>query len=159
MENNNFLWYVFVFLFGLGVFSSINAIFYSRKNRFYITNQGIGFERRNWFKMQKKFFKFGEVGIAINFIPTPLYFETSVENFIIYPINLTFKPIMFSYIRDKNYKHYTFCKIFVQLSLDTEKSILAFIRQKTKEALESQGISISDEELKDKIKDLWHKDI
>ena len=28
-------------------------LFYTRKNRFYITTQGIGFERRHWFVMQK----------------------------------------------------------------------------------------------------------
>lgn len=39
------------------------------------------------------------------------------------------------------------------------EKLLNFIRQKNKEALESQGITISDAELKDKIKDLGYKDI
>ena len=37
-------------------------LFYIRKNRFYVTHQGIGFERRNWLRMQRGFYRFGEVG-------------------------------------------------------------------------------------------------
>lgn len=42
----------------------IYNLFYTRKNKIYITNQGIGFERRNWFKMQKGFFKFFLGGVG-----------------------------------------------------------------------------------------------
>lgn len=42
-----------------------NFIILFSKVSFYITNQGIGFERRHWFRTQKKFFKFGEVEVSI----------------------------------------------------------------------------------------------
>ena len=62
--------------------------------------------------------------------------------------------------RDKNYKRYIFCKVMTdELYRDDIKEIITFIRQKTKEALESQGIEISDSELKDKFKHLFYKDI
>ncbi len=57
-------------------------------------------------------------------------------------------------------KHYH--KVFLcdeYVTNQEREKLLNSIRQKTKEALESQGITISDAELKDKIKDLGYKDI
>ena len=138
---------------------SLYSLFYMRKNRFYVTNNGIGFERRKWFRMQKGFFKFGEVGVAINSLPAPLYLDSSTKIFMFCPIHLTIKPMFLPRLRDKNYKHYIFCKVLTEFYRDDKIAIFNFIRQKTKEALESKGIHISDSELKDKIKHLIYKDI
>ncbi|WP_233714195.1 hypothetical protein [Helicobacter trogontum] len=139
--------------------SSFYRLFCARKDRFYVANNGIGFEYRHWFVMQKGFFRFGEVGLALFCLPAPVYFDSSKEIFIIHPINITYKLMAFPRLRDKNYKHYIFCKVLTELYHDDIKAILVFIRQKTKEALESQGIEISDSELKDKFKHLLYKDI
>ena len=139
--------------------SSFYRLFCARKDRFYVTNNGIGFEYRHWFRMHKSFFKFGEVGLALFCLPAPVYFDSSKEIFIIHPINITYKLMAFPRLRDKNYKHYIFCKVLTELYRDDIKEIITFMRQKTKEALESQGIEISDSELKDKFKHLLYKDI
>lgn len=140
--------------------SSFYRLFYARKNRFYVTNNGIGFEYRHWFRIQKGFFRFGEVGIFVYYLSPPLHFDTSKNIFIIYSINITYKLMIFSRLRDKNYKHYIFCKVFTNnFYYHDMKEIITFMRQKTKEALESQGIEISDSELKDKFKHLLYKDI
>lgn len=58
---------MFAMLLGIPcVSSSFYRLFYARKNRFYVTNNGIGFEYRHWFRMHKRFFKFGEVGLALS---------------------------------------------------------------------------------------------
>ena len=45
---------MFAMLLGIPcVFSSFYRLFYARKNRFYVTNNGIGFEYRHWFVMQR----------------------------------------------------------------------------------------------------------
>lgn len=45
-----------ILIFGIPLLlMSFYYMFYARKNRFYITTQGIGFERRHWFVMQKDF--------------------------------------------------------------------------------------------------------
>lgn len=59
---------------GLGIFigiffsllciSGLYDLVYLRKNRFFVTDKGIGFERRHFFKMQRLFFYFGEVGFC-----------------------------------------------------------------------------------------------
>ncbi|WP_394966521.1 hypothetical protein [uncultured Helicobacter sp.] len=140
--------------------SSFYRLFYARKNRFYITNNGIGFEYRHWFRIQKGFFRFGEVGIFVYYLSPPLHFDTSKNIFIIYSINITYKLMIFSRLRDKNYKYYIFCKVFTNnFYYHDIKEIITFMRQKTKEALESQGIEISDSELRDKFKHLLYKDI
>ena len=143
-----------IFLLGFcGVMRYSNILFYRRKNRIYITTQGIGFERRKWFRMQKGFFKFGEVGLVV--------FDFGITNendevFIIYPIGSN-PPKRFNLFSSPK-KHQ---KITIQTSICKDKiyDFVTFIRQKTKETLESQGIHISDSELKDKIKDLIYKDI
>lgn len=139
--------------------SSFYRLFYARKNRFYVTNNGIGFEYRHWFRMHKRFFKFGEVGLVLSYFSAPAYFDTATHIFMIHSIGITYKHMALVRFRDKNYKHYIFCKVLTELYHDDIKAILVFIRQKTKEALESQGIEISDSELKDKFKHLWYKDI
>ena len=54
---------VILLIFGIpATLIGFHCLFYAHKNRFYVTTQGIGFERRKWFRMQKGFFKFGEVG-------------------------------------------------------------------------------------------------
>ena len=153
---------MFVMLSILGILFTLVGfyrLFYMRKNRFYVTNNGIGFEYRHWFVMQKGFFRFGEVGLVLSYFSAPVYFDSSKEIFIIHPINITYKLMAFPRLRDKNYKHYIFCKVLTELYHDDIKAILVFIHQKTKEALESQGIEISDSELKDKFKHLMYKDI
>ena len=152
---------MFAMLLGIPcVFSSFYRLFYARKNRFYVTNNGIGFEYRHWFRIQKGFFRFGEVGIFVYYLSPPLHFDTSKNIFIIYSINITYKLMIFSRLRDKNYKYYIFCKVFTNnFYYHDMKEIITFMRQKTKEALESQGIEISDSELKDKFKHLLYKDI
>ena len=153
---------MFVMLSILGILFTLVGfyrLFYMRKNRFYVANNGIGFEYRHWFRMHKRFFKFGEVGLVLSYFPAPAYFDTSKEIFIIHPINITYKHMALVRFRDKNYKRYIFCKVMTELYRDDIKEIITFMRQKTKEALESQGIEISDSELKDKFKHLWYKDI
>ncbi|EDO9587981.1 hypothetical protein GY404_001700 [Campylobacter coli] len=141
-----------IFLLGFwGVIHYSNILFYRRKNRFYITNSGIGFERRHWFRMQKRFFKFGEVGLAI------FYFGVTYQNaeiFILYPINS--KPPKRLNLLSKKYQ-----KVTIQTTIYKDKmyNILTFIRQKTKEMLESKNIAIADIELKEKFKSLLHKEI
>ena len=63
--------------FGLGIFCgiffalpcvvSLYDLIYLRKNRFFVTDKGIGFERRHFFTMQRLFFYFGEVGFGETF--------------------------------------------------------------------------------------------
>ncbi|MCI5787265.1 MAG: hypothetical protein MR025_07455, partial [Helicobacter trogontum] len=72
---------------------------------------------------------------------------------------ITYKHMALVRFRDKNYKRYIFCKVMTELYRDDIKEIITFMRQKTKEALESQGIEISDSELRDKFKHLLYKDI
>ncbi|TLD81335.1 hypothetical protein [Helicobacter trogontum] len=63
---------------------SFYYLFYAHKNRFYITTQGIGFERRKWFRMQKRFYRFGEVGFQIILAPTGLCPITPVNRIIFF---------------------------------------------------------------------------
>ena len=153
---------MFVMLSILGILFTLVGfyrLFYMRKNRFYVTNNGIGFEYRHWFVMQKGFFRFGEVGLVLGYFSAPAYFDTSTHIFMIHSIGITYKHMALVRFRDKNYKRYIFCKVMTELYRDDIKEIITFMRQKTKEALESQGIEISDSELKDKFKHLLYKDI
>lgn len=63
---------------------SFYYLFYAHKNRFYITTQGIGFERRKWFRMQKRFYRFGEVGFQMVSAPTGLCPITPVNRIIFF---------------------------------------------------------------------------
>lgn len=102
---------MFAMLLGIPcVFSSFYRLFYARKNRFYVTNNGIGFEYRHWFRIQKGFFRFGEVGIFVYYLSPPLHFDTSKNIFIIYSINITYKPLIFSRLRDKIINAISFVK-------------------------------------------------
>ena len=154
------VFFIMLLIFGIPcICVSLYFLVYGRKNRFYVTNNGIGFECRKWFRMQKRFFKFGEVGVATRYSPAPGKCDTPTQIFTFCPIHLTIKFMFLPRLRDKNYKHYIFSKVLTELYRDDIMVILNFIRQKTKEALESQGIHISDNKLKDKIKDLIYKDI
>ncbi|MCX2717250.1 hypothetical protein OQH61_05810 [Helicobacter sp. MIT 21-1697] len=82
----NLVIFIFLGLFWGGVAFSSYYLFYTRKNKIYITNQGIGFERRNWFRMQKGFFKFGEVGIVTHFKSLGLYPTTPPRLITIFPL-------------------------------------------------------------------------
>ena len=153
---------MFVMLSILGILFTLVGfyrLFYMRKNRFYVTNNGISFEYRHWFVMQKGFFRFGEVGLVLSYFSAPVYFDTATHIFMIHSIGITYKHMALVRFRDKNYKRYIFCKVMTELYRDDIKEIITFMRQKTKEALESQGIEISDSELKDKFKHLIYKDI
>ena len=154
------VFFIMLLIFGIPcICVSLHFLVYVRKNRFYVTNSGIGFERRKWFRLQKRFFKFGEVGVAMNVLPAFGTCDTPTQIFMFCPIHLTIKPMFLPRLRDKNYKHYIFCKVLTEFYRDDKIAIFNFIRQKTKEALESKGIHISDSELKDKIKHLIYKDI
>ena len=128
----------------LGIFLiclPLKDMFYQTKNRFYITDKGICFERRNWFKMQKRFFAFGEIGVTIGQsssmnIFSPTYF------FNIFPLGqkrFDFKNRYFFAISSYD-KTYLSPKIYNEI---TEQSYLYdFLVQKTKESLTSKGIDI-----------------
>ena len=147
------------FLIPLGVAILYN-LFYCLNNRLYITEQGIGFEVRHYFRMQKRFFRFGEIGLCINSLyDMPRFTITSRLNYIFYDINIEMKPMLFGYIRDKNYKHYIFCKIYTEIDIDNIKNMLNFIRKKTEQSLQMQGINISNNELKSKFRYLEREDI
>ena len=149
-------WLIFLLYIALSYqfIDSYCQTFYYRKNRIYITHQGIGFERRKWFRMQKEFFRFGEVGFVKYYTPR-LFLERS-NCFVYYCLN--------HQAPSKNYRYFNFVfmpkqyhKVFLcdeyMTNQELEK-VFILIRQKTKFALESQGIIISDDELKDKIKKL-----
>ena len=64
----------------------LKGIFYQNKNRFYITHQGIGFERRKWFRMQKRFFKFGEVRVIVRAAAYVAFIAGNTYFFNIFPL-------------------------------------------------------------------------
>lgn len=142
---------------------SLNNVFYKRKNRFYVTSNGIGFERKHWFRMQKRFFKFGEVGMASNTKAGVKMFVTPQFIFMFFDINAKVikRKYGFSAKTKLKYKvsipHWSFNQddIFHNYPIQ-------LIKQKTKETLEDQGREIyiySDINLpflmcaKDKLKD------
>lgn len=85
----------------------LHDIFYKRKNRFYITNQGIGFERRKWFRMQKGFFGFGEVGFRIVLLSTGLCPVSPPSIITIFPLgNIKSKYVPFWQLK-------SYCHIFL----------------------------------------------
>ena len=124
---------------------SLYPVFYARKNRFYITTQGIGFERRKWFRMQKGFFKFGEVGATriicftgscpiippnvitifpLGNIKRKQYIPWLLKPYCIFYLviwNIYISPKIYNSVLDEHYLH-------------------NFLIKKTKEALESKGI-------------------
>ncbi|MGX3045899.1 hypothetical protein [Helicobacter sp. T3_23-1056] len=119
----------------------LKDIFYQTKNRFYITDKGICFERRNWFKIQKRFFIFGEIGVTIS-SSSSLNIFSSTYFFYIFPLGhkgVDFKNIYFFSISSWN-KTYLSPKIYNEI---TEQSFLYdFLVQKTKESLISKDIDI-----------------
>ncbi|WP_407918858.1 hypothetical protein [Helicobacter didelphidarum] len=120
-------------------------LFYVRKNRFYVTTRGIGFERRHWFRMQKGFYRFGEAG-AIRHIGSTLNFPVTPPNLIIifplgnrkrkYYASWQLKP--YCNISLTAWDIYVSQKIYNKAS-DTYHQH-DFLIKKTKEALEAKGI-------------------
>ncbi|MGX3045900.1 hypothetical protein [Helicobacter sp. T3_23-1056] len=160
LEGKDIMLVMFWFLIGIVGIVMYCAPIYHLNNRIYITEQGIGFEKRHYFRMQKKFFRFGEIGLCINALyDMPRFTITSRLNYIFYDINIEMKPMLFGYIRDKNYRHYIFCKIYTKIDIDNIKNMLAIIRKKTEQSLQTQGINISNNELKSTFRYLEREDI
>ena len=138
--------FIFSVLFGwTGFIFSSYYLFYTRKNRFYITTQGIGFERRHWFRMQRGFFKFGEVGIIeisnslglypakppsfigifpLGAIKSKYFFIWQLKPYCVVPLiawNNYLSPKIYDDITDRTYLH-------------------EYLIKKTKEALQAKGI-------------------
>ena len=127
----------------------IHDVFYKRKNRFYITTQGIGFERRKWFRIQKGFFKFGEVGMCL-YLGSRKLFYTQPIAFTIYPLQTQVLSKWYGYVIKSKIK-YKVVVMMVEPSIMspklyneiTEQSFLQdFIIQKTEAALKNQNIRI-----------------
>ena len=136
--------FITLLVFGIPfmLFSSY-PLFYAHKNRFYITTQGIGFERRKWFRMQKGFFKFGEVGAMKIICTAP--FLNAIDFITIFPLG----NIKRKYNNIWRLKPYCFfCLIAwdfyispkIYNSVLDEHYLHNFLIKKTKEALESKGI-------------------
>lgn len=122
-------------------------LFYTRKNRFYVTNSGIGFERRKWFRMQKGFFKFGEVGAIRTLGSTGTLPVTSPSLIIIFPLGNLKKKYFASWQLKPYYNiSLTAWDIYISPKLYneiTEQSYLKnFLIKKTKEALKARGANI-----------------
>ena len=120
------VWSIF---FGFSIYHIYNTLF--GMVCFYVTNSGIGFERRRLFGIQKKFFKFGEVEVSIG----------EYEVFALYNHNEIFIAPFNSkgWYRRKN----TYRLHFLNFFLSDDKKIYEiwdFIRKKSKIALESKSI-------------------
>lgn len=137
---------IFVVFFGFSLcWVGIYNLLYTRKNRIYITNQGIGFERRKWFRMQKGFFGFGEVGFRIVLLSTGLCPVSPPSIITIFPLgNIKSKYVPFWQLKSYCHIFLTFWNNYISPKLyneTTEQCYLHdFLIKKTKEALESQGI-------------------
>ncbi len=127
----------------------LHDIFYKRKNRFYITNQGIGFERRHWFRMQKGFFRFGEVGIVQGSGSRKIFYVQPIA-FILFPLQTQVLSKWYGYVIKSKTK-YEVVVLMVKPSIlsqkiydkTTEQIFLKdFIMRKTKESLNNQNIKI-----------------
>ena len=138
--------FITLLVFGIPfmLFSSY-SLFYAHKNRFYITTQGIGFERRKWFRIQKGFFKFGEVGFLILLVPTGLCPITPINKITIFPLGNRKGRFVFNWqlnllcsLSLMAWNTYVSPKLYNEI---TEQSYLRdFLIKKTKETLESKGI-------------------
>ena len=146
LERIDIVFFITLMLFGIPfVFLSLFQLLYAHKNRIYITNQGIGFERRNWFRMQKGFFKFGEVGFRLVLLSTGLCPVSPPSMITIFPLgNIKSKYVPFWQLKSYCQIFLTFWNGYVSPKLYneiTEQCYLHdFLIKKTKEALESQGI-------------------
>ncbi|WP_276891058.1 hypothetical protein [Helicobacter japonicus] len=146
LERIDIVFFITLMLFGIPfVFLSLFQLLYAHKNRIYITNQGIGFERRNWFRMQKGFFKFGEVGFRLVLLSTGLCPVSPPSIITIFPLgNIKSKYVPFWQLKSYCHIFLTFWNNYISPKLYneiTEQCYLHdFLIKKTKEALESQGI-------------------
>ena len=106
---------------------------FMRKNRFYITHQGMGFERQHWFRMQRGFYRFGEVGVMIT---------TGGMKMIEYPTCIVIFPLGEKWRRLKSLVRFEVysCDGPELYGEITWQSLKAFLVKKTKAALESKGI-------------------
>lgn len=120
------LWSIF---FGFTIYQIYNILF--GMVRFYVTNSGIGFERRKLFGIQKKFFKFGEVEVSIG----------EYQVFVLYNHNEMFiAPFNAKgWYRRKNIYRLHFLNFYLKNDRKIYE-IWDFIRTKSKIALESKGI-------------------
>ncbi|WP_230845641.1 hypothetical protein [Helicobacter pullorum] len=120
------VWSIF---FGFAIYHICDTLF--GMVCFYITNNGIGFERKYLFGIQKKFFKFGEIEVSIG----------EYQVFVLYNHNEIFiAPLNTKgWYRRKN----TYRLHFLNFNLSDDRKIYEmwdFIRKKSKTALESKGI-------------------
>ena len=136
----NFVSVFFLLIGFVMVLFPLKGIFYQNKNRFYITHQGIGFERRHYFRMQKRFFKFGEVGVIVKEAVLVAFIAGNTYFFNIFPLGhkrLNFKGRYFFSVNFWNV-YYISPKLYDKI---TGRCYLhEFLVKKTKETLESQGI-------------------
>ncbi|HEH5010828.1 TPA: hypothetical protein SHD04_001849 [Campylobacter coli] len=127
----------------------LHDLFYKRKNRFYVTNSGIGFECRHWFRMQKRFFKFGEVGI-IQGIGSRKIFYAQPYPFILFPLQTQVLSKWYGYVIKSKIKYKIVVMSIGESILSpkiydkiTERIFLKdFIMQKTQESCKNQNIEI-----------------
>lgn len=133
-------------LFGwIGFIFSSYDLFYIRKNRFYITTQGIGFERRKWFRMQRGFYRFGEVGVIETSTSLGLYPANPPSFISVFPLG-AIKSKFFLVWQLKPYCVIPLIAWNCYLSQKIyNKAIDAyhlhdFLIKKTKEALRAKGI-------------------
>ncbi|GAB0173976.1 hypothetical protein NHP164001_19980 [Helicobacter trogontum] len=140
---------ILALIFLTGPILLLHDVFYTRKNRFYITTQGIGFERRKWFRIQKKFFRFGEVGM-IEYCGSHKLFYAQPVVFSLYPLQTQVLNKWYGYVIKSKVK-YRVVVFMVELSILSPKlyneitgqSFLKdFIIQKTKESCKNQNIEI-----------------
>lgn len=140
---------IFALMFLIFSIWLLHDIFYKYKNRFYVTNNGIGFERRKWFRMQKRFFKFGEVGI-IQGIGSRKIFYAQPYPFILFPLQTQVLSKWYGYVIKSKIKYKIVVmsigesilspKIYNEIS---ERIFLKdFIMQKTQESCKNQNIEI-----------------
>lgn len=133
---------IFAIFFGVPLcLLMIRCAVFMRRNRFYITHQGMGFERQHWFRMQRGFYRFGEVGVMIT---------TGGMKMIEYPTCIVIFPLGEKWRRLKCLVRFeVYCcgggeylspKLYNEI---TEQSYLKdFLIKKTKEALEAQNVDI-----------------
>ena len=125
---------IFAIFFGVPLcLLMIRCAVFMRRNRFYITHQGMGFERQHWFRMQRGFYRFGEVGVMItrggsSMIDPPIAI-------VIFPLGEKWRRLK-SLVRFEVYS----CDGPELYGEITWQSLKAFLVKKTKAALESKGI-------------------
>ena len=139
MENGSIILALIFFMFCV---VSLNDVFYKRKNRFYVTNSGIGFERRHWFVIQKRFFRFGEVGMASNTKAGAKILVTPQFIFMFFDINAQVIKRKYGFSAKTNLKYKVSIPYWSFKDDIFHNYPIQLIKQKTKESLENQGREI-----------------